>query len=243
MENKILIYDDACPLCVWYTNAFVKYGLLQVPQRKAFSELSQEQLQHLDIERACQEIPLLNTETLEVKYGIDAMLEVLNTKFSFIKRIGTLPVINLFLKKLYKLISFNRKGIIAKKPTNQKFNCTPSYDYNYKIFFIVLSFIVASLLLLFAYKPYFNKTSDAVTLTFGLLTMVAITTKNKSILETIMQLNLQLLISTVILLPVIVLQNISSTAAFVYLIIMSIYILKQFRNRIIYLKYFINSNI
>jgi len=34
--DKILVYDDACPLCVAYTGAFVKTGLLTAEGRKSF---------------------------------------------------------------------------------------------------------------------------------------------------------------------------------------------------------------
>jgi hypothetical protein len=30
MKNKILVYDDHCPLCQWYSGLFVKYGLLKL---------------------------------------------------------------------------------------------------------------------------------------------------------------------------------------------------------------------
>src|SRR5574339_620126 len=34
MKNKILVYDDNCPLCTWYSGLFVKYGFLHTEGRK-----------------------------------------------------------------------------------------------------------------------------------------------------------------------------------------------------------------
>ena len=114
-NNKTLIYDDACPLCVWYTGAFVKSGLLTTEGRKAFSTCDTELLNAIDLERGKNEIPLIDIENKQVLYGIDAMLEVLGEKFPVIKTIGNVKPVNWFLKRLYKFISYNRKVIVAKK--------------------------------------------------------------------------------------------------------------------------------
>ena len=50
-NNKTILYNDACPLCSWYTGAFVKTGLLDKEGRKAFSTASPELLQCIDRHR------------------------------------------------------------------------------------------------------------------------------------------------------------------------------------------------
>src|SRR5215510_3037234 len=108
MENKILIYDDNCPLCTWYSGLFVKYGFLNEDGRKPFSKLDDRLLSQIDFARSRNEIPLLNTSTHEVVYGIDALLEVLDQKAPFIKTTGKFGPLTWILKKIYKLVSFNR---------------------------------------------------------------------------------------------------------------------------------------
>jgi predicted DCC family thiol-disulfide oxidoreductase YuxK len=82
MENKILIYDDNCPLCTWYSGLFVKYGYLNADGRKPFSTLDSELLAKIDFDKSRNEIPLLDTTTNKVLYGIDALLEILDQKLN-----------------------------------------------------------------------------------------------------------------------------------------------------------------
>jgi hypothetical protein len=241
-NNKVLIYDDACPLCAWYTGVFIKYGLLGNTGRKPFSDIAQYDLQNIDMDRACNEIPLLNTDTHEILYGIDAMVEMLNDKFSFVKPIARLAPVNYFLRKLYKLISYNRKGIVARVPEAGKFNCAPSYNFDYKKIFIVVCFLFSSALLLVVYKPLFGNLADIVMLAIGLMAISAVLLKNKNTLETIMQIQLQISIATVLLLPIIFFMTISNTAALIYLALISIYILKLFWIRLGYLKYYYGTD-
>ena len=36
--GKVLLYDDYCPLCSWYSGLFVKFGLLNAGNRIPFSK-------------------------------------------------------------------------------------------------------------------------------------------------------------------------------------------------------------
>ena len=115
MKNKILVYDDNCPLCTWYSGLFVKYGFLNADGRKPFSTLDEKLLAKIDFDKSRNEIPLLDTSTYKVVYGIDALLEILDQKIPCIKATGNFGPLKWVLKKIYKLVSFNRKVIVAKK--------------------------------------------------------------------------------------------------------------------------------
>jgi hypothetical protein len=52
MKNKILVYDDNCPLCTWYSGLFVKYGFLNAEGRKPFSTLDDKLLAKLTLAKA-----------------------------------------------------------------------------------------------------------------------------------------------------------------------------------------------
>jgi len=75
--TKILVYDDDCPLCEWYTGLFVKYKLLEPQGRVEFSKIQPAMLSLLDADRGRNEIPLLDTSSGKVLYGIDALLDIL----------------------------------------------------------------------------------------------------------------------------------------------------------------------
>ncbi len=68
------------PLCVAYTSAFVKTGLLTTEGRQSFSDVSAELLHTINYQRSKNEIPLLDPVTNKVWYGIDALLEILEFK-------------------------------------------------------------------------------------------------------------------------------------------------------------------
>lgn len=147
MENKILIYDDNCPLCTWYSGLFVKYGFLNADGRKPFSTLDDELLSKIDFDKSRNEIPLLDTSTNKVLYGIDALLEILDQKIPLLKNTGNLAPLKWVLKKIYKLISFNRKVIVAKKCGPANIDCSPDTNFVYRFIFmlICLSFNTAML--------------------------------------------------------------------------------------------------
>jgi predicted DCC family thiol-disulfide oxidoreductase YuxK len=147
MENKILIYDDNCPLCTWYSGLFVKYGFLSADGRKPFSTLNNELLSKIDFDKSRNEIPLLDTSSNKVLYGIDALLEILDQKIPLIKSTGNLAPLKWVLKKIYKLISLNRKVIVAKKCGPGNIDCSPDTNYVYRFIFMVicLSFNTAML--------------------------------------------------------------------------------------------------
>jgi hypothetical protein len=74
MKNKILVYDDNCPLCSWYSAQFVHFGLLPVDGREAFSTLDPSLLHLIDFDRGRNEILLVDIPSGKVVYGIDALL-------------------------------------------------------------------------------------------------------------------------------------------------------------------------
>lgn len=139
-ETKALIYDDNCPLCKAYTSAFVKGGLLKQKNRLAFTEVNMQQFR-IDWHRAKHEIPLIDIETGKVWYGVEALTEVLKQKFPFVKSMLRINFLNWFFHKLYKLISYNRKIIIAHTEKNKSsFDCTPDYSYAWRWLLVIISF-------------------------------------------------------------------------------------------------------
>ena len=134
MKNKILVYDDNSPLCTWYSGLFVKYGFLNADGRKPFSTLDEKLLAKIDFDKSRNEIPLLDTSTYKVVYGIDALLEILDQKIPYIKATGNFAPLKWVLKRIYKLVSFNRKVIVGKKCGSATIDCSPDYNYLYRLF-------------------------------------------------------------------------------------------------------------
>ncbi len=151
--DKIIIYDDSCPLCEAYTAAFVKSGMISPEGRRSFSDIDAEVLDMIDNSRCKDEIPLLDTQSGQVFYGIDALVAILQTKMPYIKTIASLKPVNWFIRKLYKLISYNRRVIVAGTANQKGFDCTPHFNtrYRWTLIFIGLLFNTVMLFPIHAY--------------------------------------------------------------------------------------------
>lgn len=211
---KTLIYDNECPLCVAYTGVFVKTGLLEKEGRKNFNEIPAATLAQLDKTRCNNEIPLIDHETGKTWYGIDALLEIIGTKIPLVKTIGKLPVINWLLTKLYKLISYNRKVIVAAQPGG--YDCSPDFSTRYRILFLLIGLIFNSWMFTLHY-PMFSKSifSHAGFAQFQLahfsfvainICIAAILGKRRG-LEFLGQVNMLAMISMLLLLPLSLAEN------------------------------------
>ncbi len=85
-SERVMNYDDACPMCAVYTKAFINTGLLLNDGRQSFSNVDADLLSHIDPVVSKHEIPLINLNNNTILYGINAMPDVLGSKLSFVKQ-------------------------------------------------------------------------------------------------------------------------------------------------------------
>jgi hypothetical protein len=242
-KDKILIYDDACPMCVWYTGAFVEGGLLSEAGRKPFSSLNTETLSKINWQRSKNEIPLLDTNTGEVIYGIDAMLEVLGQRFSIIQKIGNWKPVYFFLNKLYKFISYNRKVIVAKKTLPGTIDCTPDFNVFYRILFLAV-FLTFNTLMLFPMHyglllkvPGYKLSVLQLQLVHTALVccnclMATIMGKHKAI-DYLGQINMLAMLTILLLMPLLFLNRVvaSNGINIIYLSLLGLFVIKEYSRR------------
>ena len=246
-NSKILIYDDDCPLCEAYSAAFVKTGLLNEEGRKSFSNIDADNFAWIDKSKCNNEIPLIDTQTKQVWYGIDALLEILSQKIPFIKFIGNIKPVKWFLQKLYRFISYNRKVIVAET-SKTNYDCSPDFNTRYRLFFLGVFFLFNTVMLFPLYQTVFCHSfigrNSFLQLQAAHLLLVAsniacgLTLKNKTGLEYLGQVNMLALLSILLLMPLhfiikyfLPLQNVYIN---IYLLVLSIYILKQYIKRMKY---------
>lgn len=143
----MIIYDDTCPMCSLYTGGFIKLGFLGKDGRRSFSQLSDEQLVScLDLKRAKEEIPLVDTGGGPTLYGVDGLVFILSQKLPFIGWMMKISFLDYFFRRLYKMVSFNRRIIIPSDPSKQGIDCTPPFNFKYRIVFIVFALLLSSLI-------------------------------------------------------------------------------------------------
>ena len=152
--DKILIYDDECPLCQAYSGAFVSMGFLKSENRIAFRTLQDESFGgKMDPIIAKNEIPLVDANGGETIYGTDALIEILSSKWAFFRIFQTNGLLRSISKNAYSFISYNRKIIVPSAPKTG-IDCSPSVNIPWRITFIVLAFVGGNLLLQSSFKNF-----------------------------------------------------------------------------------------
>lgn len=246
-NHQILLYDDYCPLCSWYSTLFVKFGLLKPENRIPFSKADSEILIAIDVERGKNEIPLFDMKNQTAVYGIDALLEILGQKNSAIKSIGNFKPIKWFLKKLYKFISYNRKVIVAKKCGTGLIDCSPDFNIFYRTMFMVFFFFFNSLMLLPLHSLLFSQLSfyhltfsqlQAAHLAFVAINCtIASFLKRKEAIEYLGQINMLALLTILLLTSFMMVKQIvfsSEWTTIFYLLFLTGFIIKEYFRRMRY---------
>lgn len=151
-KNKVIVYDDVCPMCSLYTKAFVRTGMLQAENRIGFSQLEHDDLiGALDPVRARHEIPLLDRDGGPTLYGVDALVYILRQRLPFVAWGMSIPAVAACVRRLYAVISYNRRVIIPSSGFATGVDCTPDFHLGYRSLFIAFALLVfaCALVLLF----------------------------------------------------------------------------------------------
>ncbi|MEZ0539753.1 hypothetical protein [Fibrella arboris] len=138
--NKVLIYDTDCPLCRVYTKGLVAAGALPNEALRSNTDITDSQLiSQLDPVRSKHEIPLLDLETGETQYGVDAILTLLGTSWPRFSRFVRETVLFDVARKCYAFISYNRRIIVPAPPQRwHLMDLTPDFNATYRVIFLVL---------------------------------------------------------------------------------------------------------
>jgi hypothetical protein len=246
-SDRILLYDDYCPLCSWYSGLFVKFGLLSPENRIPFSKAAIEILTSIDIQRGRDEIPFFDRNTGVTLYGIDTLLEILGQKAPFVKSIGNFKPAKWSLQRLYKLISYNRKVIVAKKCGTGRFDCSPAFNCFYRVLFMTICLLFISIMLwplhvcLFRHLAIYQLTFvqlEAAHLSFVSINCIiaAFLTKRQSV-EYLGQVNMLALIAILLLTPLIITSSLIVINQFLiifFLLFLAAFVIKEYFRRMKY---------
>ncbi|MCW3162544.1 DUF393 domain-containing protein [Chryseobacterium oryctis] len=157
LKNHTLIYDNECPMCNIYSKGFIRSGMLDENGREAFTELSFQNKNLIDFNRAKNEIALVDHNKNQVIYGLDSLLVIIGNSFPFLEKIARIPPFYWFFRKLYSFVSYNRKQIIPSAKDNTETSCTPDFSLKYRLLYIGFVVIFSSYILsLFSVKLGLN---------------------------------------------------------------------------------------
>lgn len=147
LEDHVLLYDGDCPMCRMYSHAFVRANMLEQDGIVAYSEMCEEIKAMVDVNRARNEIALVDAKNRSVTYGIDSWLKIFTNRFRWSKPLLRFPPVYWFLKRLYYFISYNRKVIAPGKEFIKPGSCNPDFNLKWRWIYILLtSFFIAFVL-------------------------------------------------------------------------------------------------
>lgn len=168
LDHKVIVYDDACPMCKAYTAGFVKAGWLK--QRTGFSNIPPEIMAGIDLNRARHEIPLLDTKTGEVVYGLQALFLILGERMPLLRPLFKADWFKKLWYPIYQIITYNRRIIAGSSAPSTGFDCAPDVNLFYRWLYIGLA--VAGAFALYRFLWYSGLPLANVLLMIHLLTPV-----------------------------------------------------------------------
>ncbi len=140
LKNHVILYDNDCPMCNVYTGAFIKAKWLNDDGRLPYQHLDDTIATEIDMDRAKDEIALYDLETKTTHYGIDSLFTIIGNGWPVFKPLFHNTVFRWMIKRLYRLITYNRKVIAAVKPKGTgRFTCAPAFNLKYRLVYLLLS--------------------------------------------------------------------------------------------------------
>ena len=171
LQQHTLIYDRDCPMCRMYSDGFIKTKMLDQNGRLAFSEITEQQKDLIDFQRAKNEIALVDTQNKKVIYGLESLLVIIGHSFPFATKFARLNPFYWVLQRLYKFISYNRKQIIPSKNDLEINSCVPSFNLKYRILYIVFVYFFSAIVLAYYNAKLFPEFTNHFELKFFICLM------------------------------------------------------------------------
>ena len=146
LQNKVILYDDSCPMCKAYTQGFVRMGILTPEHRVGLARAGSDYTAHLDLNRARHEIPLLDTQTGEVTYGMDVLFTLIGHRFPLFTPLFRRPHFRALVYGLYQIVTYNRRVIAGCAPPREGFDCAPDFNRAVRLRYLRFALVTWGLL-------------------------------------------------------------------------------------------------
>ncbi len=146
LQNHIILYDAECPMCKLYTKAFVNTHMLDAAGRAAYQQMPDEVCPLVDMQRAVNEIALVNTQTGEVTYGVESLLKVITHSVPVLKPVCNSKPVLWLLQKAYSFISYNRRVIVPGSKTDSN-DVQPAFRLSYRLLYLLITWLIVGAVL------------------------------------------------------------------------------------------------
>ncbi|BAV08296.1 hypothetical protein SAMN05421788_112104 [Filimonas lacunae] len=147
LKDHLILYDADCPMCHLYTRAFVKAGMLDNNGREAYQHTASHSCFDIDMQRAVNEIALVNRQTGEVTYGIQSLFTIIAHSFPVFRRLFQSSSFISVMGRLYAFVSYNRRVIIPSADATHHLALQPSFKKRYRIAWLLFTWLVTAFIL------------------------------------------------------------------------------------------------
>jgi len=135
--------------------------MMDEQNRSSYQQAPQEVCPLVDMQRAVNEMALVNKTTGEVSYGIKSLFIIMGDAFPALRPLFSFAPFVWLMGKIYFFISFNRRVIVPPNNKENHFSIQPSFRLDYRIAYIIFTGFIAAfilsryLILIFpSYSPY-----------------------------------------------------------------------------------------
>lgn len=153
LSGHKLLLDADCPMCRIYGKGFEKAAWVDKDTYSPYQYFEVSAGIPIDMDKARNEIALVDTQHNVVRYGIDAFKYILTNRFHELNPVLSWAPIDFFLRKLYKFISFNRKVIAPSEIKEGERACMPDLNVKYRLLYIAFVVVVSSTVLYHFTQP------------------------------------------------------------------------------------------
>ena len=147
LKNRKLLIDKDCPMCNLYGKCFTKIGWIEKNTIFPYQTIHDFYATKIDMNRAKNEIALLDTTNSTTIYGIDAMIEIASHDSVLLKRILRSKIVYILLQGLYSFISYNRKVIYPTHQNEIGRSCNPDLNKTWRWTYILFVAIFTGVVL------------------------------------------------------------------------------------------------
>jgi predicted DCC family thiol-disulfide oxidoreductase YuxK len=144
LRNHTILYDDECPACTKYTQAFVHTEMLDHKGRQPFTKMRNVYKGAIDWQRASDEIALIDHDSGKVTYGVESLFKIIGNAMPLFKPLFAMKLLQWLMKKVYFFISYNRKAIVPGKVFEGYNTCSPTLNLTYRWAYIGFAWLLTS---------------------------------------------------------------------------------------------------
>lgn len=146
LKNHLILFDNECPMCRVYTQAFVASRMLGAEGRAAY-QTEMDSCPLIDRQRAVNEIALINLGTGEVTYGISSLFKVIGNACPVFAPLFACRPFAWAMGKVYAFISYNRRVIIPAGKSSDAYAWQPGFKLRYRIAWLLFTWLCTGYIL------------------------------------------------------------------------------------------------